>query len=242
MSDLNSSHTMLSRFEYDDTSTLTTFNLCETEVDKDYDEGVLSKFISKFKTAVSGQQSHQQQRLYRPSTNDEKYSLPPSAIADHDSYSSAPATAAAAVATTSTPTKPGVNDSYFPPLPPLPSGTAPPMNGGSGSDTLAVSMAGDKQQRPSTSSVDPSCIPGTVPLVKTSSCDSDNQSVMTNFSVSNSNSLSRIIARLRGEAPNKEYWMPDENCKECFECGAHFNFFRRKHHCRVCGKQHLTIR
>lgn len=231
---------MLSRFEYDDTSTLTTFNMCETEVDKDYDEGVLSKFISKFKTAVSGQQSYQQQRLYRPSTNDEKYSLPPSGFADHSSYSSAPATAAAA-ATSSTPTKPGVNDSYFPPLPPPPpSGTAPPLNNGSGSDTL-MSLPGEKQLRPSTSSMDPSCIPGTVPLVKTSSCDSDNQSVMTNFSVSNSNSLSRIIARLRGEAPNKEYWMPDENCKECFECGAHFNFFRRKHHCRVCGKQQQPL-
>ncbi|KAI8341123.1 hypothetical protein BC941DRAFT_201221 [Chlamydoabsidia padenii] len=239
----NSTNTMLSRFEYDDTSTLTTFNLCDTEVDKEYDEGVLSKFISKFKTAVSGQQSQQQtthqqqqqQRMYKHNTNDEKYSLSTPGF-DHGLYSSTPAS----TTTSATPTtKPGMNDSsYFPPLPPPP---PLPHSIGSGSGTLMA--MGDKQQQlplkspaTTTGDYDTSCIPEIVPLVKTSSCDSDNQSVMTNFSVSNSNSLSRIIARLRGEAPNKEYWMPDENCKECFECGAHFNFFRRKHHCRVCGQ------
>ncbi|SSD58248.1 related to 1-phosphatidylinositol 3-phosphate 5-kinase FAB1 [Saccharomycodes ludwigii] len=34
----------------------------------------------------------------------------------------------------------------------------------------------------------------------------------------------------------KEYWMKDENCKECFHCGKSFNTFRRKHHCRICGQ------
>lgn len=78
-----------------------------------------------------------------------------------------------------------------------------------------------------------------IPLTKTSSIDSDTQSVMTTFSVSNTNSLSRILNRLRGGEPldsNKDFWMPDEQCKECNNCNAPFNLFRRKHHCRTCGK------
>lgn len=34
----------------------------------------------------------------------------------------------------------------------------------------------------------------------------------------------------------KQYWMPDSNCKECYECGDKFTTFRRRHHCRVCGQ------
>ncbi|CAO3656450.1 unnamed protein product [Mucor fragilis] len=78
-----------------------------------------------------------------------------------------------------------------------------------------------------------------IPLTKTSSIDSDTQSVMTTFSVSNTNSLSRILNRLRGGEPldsNKDFWMPDEQCKECNNCNAPFNLFRRKHHCRTCGR------
>lgn len=34
----------------------------------------------------------------------------------------------------------------------------------------------------------------------------------------------------------KQYWMPDSNCRECYECGDRFNTFRRRHHCRICGQ------
>ena len=34
----------------------------------------------------------------------------------------------------------------------------------------------------------------------------------------------------------KKYWMPDNACKECFNCGLRFTISRRKHHCRVCGQ------
>ena len=34
----------------------------------------------------------------------------------------------------------------------------------------------------------------------------------------------------------KQYWMPDSNCKQCYECGDKFNTFRRRHHCRICGQ------
>lgn len=76
-----------------------------------------------------------------------------------------------------------------------------------------------------------------IPLTKTSSGESDTQSVMTNFSVSNTNSLNRMLNRLRGEATsNKDFWMPDEQCRECTDCNSPFNLFKRKHHCRTCGK------
>ncbi|KAG5460266.1 MAG: hypothetical protein BJ554DRAFT_7703 [Olpidium bornovanus] len=51
-----------------------------------------------------------------------------------------------------------------------------------------------------------------------------------------SNSISKVINRLRGGEPvRREYWMRDDNCKECYECSSSFTAFRRKHHCRICG-------
>ena len=38
------------------------------------------------------------------------------------------------------------------------------------------------------------------------------------------------------ESDFKQYWMPDDHCKECYECGEKFNTFRRRHHCRLCGQ------
>ncbi|XP_077502405.1 1-phosphatidylinositol 3-phosphate 5-kinase fab1 [Amblyomma americanum] len=38
------------------------------------------------------------------------------------------------------------------------------------------------------------------------------------------------------DADFKQYWMPDSNCKECYECGDKFTTFRRRHHCRICGQ------
>jgi len=35
---------------------------------------------------------------------------------------------------------------------------------------------------------------------------------------------------------SKEFWMKDENAKDCFNCGQSFSTFRRKHHCRTCGQ------
>ncbi|TMW63376.1 hypothetical protein Poli38472_002317 [Pythium oligandrum] len=52
---------------------------------------------------------------------------------------------------------------------------------------------------------------------------------------------------LRGGTPNQilvpdapvslsHYWMPDHLCKVCYDCGASFSLFRRRHHCRLCGQ------
>jgi 1-phosphatidylinositol-3-phosphate 5-kinase len=56
-----------------------------------------------------------------------------------------------------------------------------------------------------------------------------------------SEAITGILKRLRGEGINKDYWMKDENCKECYECKLPFNTFRRKHHCRICGKVKLIV-
>ncbi|KAJ9108263.1 hypothetical protein QFC19_002511 [Naganishia cerealis] len=49
-------------------------------------------------------------------------------------------------------------------------------------------------------------------------------------------SVTKIIRRLRGEGLSKNYWMADENCKECYDCKSLFTTWRRKHHCRICGQ------
>jgi hypothetical protein len=48
-------------------------------------------------------------------------------------------------------------------------------------------------------------------------------------------SVTHALKRLRGEGISREYWMKDENCKECYECKAQFSVLRRRHHCRICG-------
>lgn len=43
-------------------------------------------------------------------------------------------------------------------------------------------------------------------------------------------------SQMRSKVLSKDFWMRDENCKECYLCGDAFSTFRRKHHCRTCGQ------
>eukprot|EP00076_Gallus_gallus_P023294 XP_015145024.1 1-phosphatidylinositol 3-phosphate 5-kinase isoform X5 [Gallus gallus] len=56
-------------------------------------------------------------------------------------------------------------------------------------------------------------------------------------------SLSTVLKRLKeimeGKSQDsdlKQYWMPDSQCKECYDCSEKFTTFRRRHHCRLCGQ------
>ncbi|KAI9879518.1 MAG: 1-phosphatidylinositol-3-phosphate 5-kinase [Pleopsidium flavum] len=44
------------------------------------------------------------------------------------------------------------------------------------------------------------------------------------------------LSQIRSKVLSKDYWMKDENAKDCFYCGGAFSTFRRKHHCRTCGQ------
>ena len=44
------------------------------------------------------------------------------------------------------------------------------------------------------------------------------------------------LAQMKRKILDREFWMRDENAKDCFNCGAAFTTFRRKHHCRTCGQ------
>ncbi|KAJ9661097.1 Mitochondrial distribution and morphology protein 12 [Coniosporium apollinis] len=46
----------------------------------------------------------------------------------------------------------------------------------------------------------------------------------------------RAFSQMRNRILGKEFWMKDENAKDCFYCGEAFSTFRRKHHCRLCGQ------
>ncbi|XP_072336106.1 1-phosphatidylinositol 3-phosphate 5-kinase isoform X2 [Scyliorhinus torazame] len=56
-------------------------------------------------------------------------------------------------------------------------------------------------------------------------------------------SLTTVLKRLKeimeGKSQDtdlKQYWMPDSQCKECYDCNEKFTTFRRRHHCRLCGQ------
>ncbi|CAJ2650041.1 unnamed protein product [Trifolium pratense] len=42
----------------------------------------------------------------------------------------------------------------------------------------------------------------------------------------------------RIEPPNvsRDFWMPDQSCRVCYDCDSQFTVFNRRHHCRICGR------
>ncbi|XP_044496139.1 1-phosphatidylinositol-3-phosphate 5-kinase FAB1B-like isoform X2 [Mangifera indica] len=35
---------------------------------------------------------------------------------------------------------------------------------------------------------------------------------------------------------SRDFWMPDQSCRVCYECDTQFTLFNRRHHCRLCGR------
>ncbi|KAJ5919804.1 hypothetical protein N7454_009639 [Penicillium verhagenii] len=44
------------------------------------------------------------------------------------------------------------------------------------------------------------------------------------------------LSQIGSKLMSRDFWMRDENAKDCFHCGEPFTTFRRKHHCRTCGQ------
>lgn len=42
----------------------------------------------------------------------------------------------------------------------------------------------------------------------------------------------------RSEPANvsRDFWMPDQSCRVCYECDSQFTILNRRHHCRLCGR------
>ena len=45
-----------------------------------------------------------------------------------------------------------------------------------------------------------------------------------------------VLGHIKNKVLGREYWMRDENARDCFYCGDPFTTWRRKHHCRTCGQ------
>lgn len=49
-----------------------------------------------------------------------------------------------------------------------------------------------------------------------------------------------VFSQVKNKVLNKEYWMKDENARDCFYCGDSFSTFRRKHHCSKSNCLHYS--
>lgn len=71
--------------------------------------------------------------------------------------------------------------------------------------------------------------------------DSNDTHLVTITRLNEKSGLGNVIRKLRTGFKKEDddltrFWMPDNNSKECYECGFKFSTIRRRHHCRICGQ------
>ena len=45
-----------------------------------------------------------------------------------------------------------------------------------------------------------------------------------------------VVVAASDVTDDRQHWMPDQLCKQCYSCELPFTVFRRRHHCRLCGQ------
>lgn len=69
---------------------------------------------------------------------------------------------------------------------------------------------------------------------RASSTTSPSASIVQRSLISKTGARTTVAAtpQAKSKVLSRDYWMKDENAKDCFGCGDAFSTFRRKHHCR----------
>ncbi|CDK25179.1 unnamed protein product [Kuraishia capsulata CBS 1993] len=80
---------------------------------------------------------------------------------------------------------------------------------------------------------DPNTSIGSFGAARGSNAVFDSESISSDFTL---NFLSNLSAKRGTSGLGKEYWLEDSSAVSCGSCEKNFNTFRRRHHCRICGK------
>lgn len=97
-------------------------------------------------------------------------------------------------------------------------------------------LPGYRPSRASSSDGDLSSIT-TIPAARTPAVETLEEHPYVSSGANHTSNLPHnASSQMRRKILGKEFWMRDENAKDCFYCGDTFSTFRRKHHCRTCGQ------
>lgn len=118
---------------------------------------------------------------------------------------------------------------------PLPKTMAPPLITRSHSSNLSLSRASSSDAESLNGSPLPTRSPKRPPPIRSHEALSiqshHSQLIASTANVRDSRTMN-VFSQVKNKVLNKEYWMKDENARDCFYCGDSFSTFRRKHHCR----------
>ncbi|GLB35735.1 putative protein present in Fab1, YOTB, Vac1, and EEA1 [Lyophyllum shimeji] len=221
----------------DDVTSLTSFNPFSEEDENDQSSyALVTSIFSRMKNTLSAPLSS----ASTPSSNSNPTVSPNPTTTQGASEQRRPSYAAQ-TQSSSFSTRSSVADRPFS-LATAPAQVAPPLVSltPAQSETPTYSIDFDVSPSRSGSFFSPQTEPGEYGLFGTSipgfPIPDDARSVKTSTSLHRSGSVSKVIRRIRGEGLSRDYWMDDENCKECYDCKSVFTTWRRKHHCRICGQ------